>query len=151
MRYAPTHVRWKYLTKRMILVIIPRHEGRMRYAPTPVRWKWWTQSTGLGIFICWDITRFWVWMVLLGCKMDWRRLFTCSAWMKWDCRLLFIHSSRLKLPLPGGWQWVLLRGEWLPMNFEGFCTGLDGMNAVRRGILLDENRLDAVRREYFWE
>ena len=37
------------------------------------------------------------------------------------------------------------------MNFEGFCTGSDGMNAVRRGILLDENRLDAVRREFFSE
>ena len=35
------------------------------------------------------------------------------------------------------------------MNFEGFCTGSDGMNAVRRGTLLDENRLDAVRREFF--
>ena len=37
------------------------------------------------------------------------------------------------------------------MNFEGFCTGSDGMNAVRQGILLDKNRLDAVRRDFLGE
>ena len=94
MRYAPTLVRWKYLTKWLILVVIPRHEGRMRYAPTLVRWKSWAQSMGLGVFICWDTTRFLVSMVLLGCKMDYLVLVTCSAWMKWDCRLLFTHSPR---------------------------------------------------------
>ena len=35
------------------------------------------------------------------------------------------------------------------MNFEGLCTGLDGMNAVRRGYFMGVNCLTAVRREIF--
>ena len=151
MRYAPTLVRWKYLTKWLILVVIPCHEGRMRYASTPFRRKSWTKWIGLDVFICWDITRFLVLMVSYCCKMDWQRLFTFSKWMKCDFLLLFTHSSRLKLPLPGGWQWVLLRGEWLPVNFEGFYTLQNGMNAVRRGYFMGVNCLTAVRREIFWE
>ena len=36
------------------------------------------------------------------------------------------------------------------MNFEGFYTLQNGMNAVRRGYFMGVNCLTAVRREIFW-